>query len=652
MELKDDNVGTFYSFYIDDSEQSSPYAGTDGEVVTVDTYLTIAVPGDYSDRTLDSVQLGHEGTTMVGLVDYETLEDAIGSVGGLPAISSGDAGKVLTVNSGETGAAWATPSTPSIATAQTAGIVKPDGSTITIDANGTISSAGGSSNAITYDTYNNIVQPSDTANTIPSAASVKDNVILGSNNQITGTGATSNNLIGGNSNNVIRSTDNFVIGQSNTVQAGYDSNYTLRSSRFNIVAGQNNTSTRASASIIGGDTNTVSSSNAVVVGSGLTGTGLNQAIFGKYNSDSASPLVIGIGTSSSAKADGFKVTSAGNGVFAGTVQATDFLDSNGNSIVGGGGDSLPTINSGDAGKALVVNSGETGVEWATVGGGSAPVDPAHSNRNVLTGTGNFTSAWTTVMGTDRTDYRDYNFEENPIEVVEDVYEFTANQNIWAEAIAFDLIGSKDGNAGEYNGMLYKTANNTWTTGDGCYTLTTAYSNSVYTYTITRNLDYFEHAEAIQLDVLTHVIFDIDKLRNLMAGAEFAGDFPLPIGQTRWKDNGETERTLSIGLDEITLTDNHCMESPYNVERVEETNSISISAAEGVTYTWENHNDLSSASVGLIESGLVFNTNDGTDEQTFTWTVDSIQLKDRTTGDIYAIYVDNGQIGIEAVNSGM
>ena len=31
---------------------------------------------------------------------------------------------------------------------------------------------------------------------------------------------------------------------------------------------------------------------------------------------------------------------------------------------------LPTIASGDAGKALVVNSGETGVEWATVGGGS------------------------------------------------------------------------------------------------------------------------------------------------------------------------------------------------------------------------------------------------------------------------------------------
>ena len=31
---------------------------------------------------------------------------------------------------------------------------------------------------------------------------------------------------------------------------------------------------------------------------------------------------------------------------------------------------LPTISSGDAGKALVVNSGETGVEWATVGGSS------------------------------------------------------------------------------------------------------------------------------------------------------------------------------------------------------------------------------------------------------------------------------------------
>lgn len=34
-------------------------------------------------------------------------------------------------------------------------------------------------------------------------------------------------------------------------------------------------------------------------------------------------------------------------------------------------DELPTISAGDAGKVLTVNSGETGVEWAAAGGGSA-----------------------------------------------------------------------------------------------------------------------------------------------------------------------------------------------------------------------------------------------------------------------------------------
>lgn len=51
---------------------------------------------------------------------------------------------------------------------------------------------------------------------------------------------------------------------------------------------------------------------------------------------------------------------------------------------GGGGSDLPAIESGDAGKVLTVNEGETGTEWATPGGGDGIQQlRAGSGGNVL-----------------------------------------------------------------------------------------------------------------------------------------------------------------------------------------------------------------------------------------------------------------------------
>jgi len=73
------------------------------------------------------------------------------------------------------------PTAPGIATTQTAGLVKPDGTTITIDANGVISSSGGGDSIV--DSRENIIQPTTTA---PS----------GSNNAGTSVGVQFNGLFG------------------------------------------------------------------------------------------------------------------------------------------------------------------------------------------------------------------------------------------------------------------------------------------------------------------------------------------------------------------------------------------------------------------------------------------------------------------------
>ena len=143
-------------------------------------------------------------------------------------------------------------------------------------------------------------------------------------------------------------------------------------------------------SIVGGLQNRlIGSRYGVVVGTGLKAMNWNQAIFGKYNSDSTAPLVIGMGTADDARADAFKVTSAGNGVFAGTVQATDFLDSNGDSIIGGGG--------------------------------SVPVDPEASETNVLTGDGRFNNAWAVTVNAA---LYSLNWSEEPVELDEANHRFT------------------------------------------------------------------------------------------------------------------------------------------------------------------------------------------------------------------------------------
>ena len=71
-------------------------------------------------------------TTVLGSGNIDTHE--------LPS-QSGNSGKFLTTNG--TTASWATVTQPSIATTSTAGLVKPDGTSITIDSNGTISASAG-----------------------------------------------------------------------------------------------------------------------------------------------------------------------------------------------------------------------------------------------------------------------------------------------------------------------------------------------------------------------------------------------------------------------------------------------------------------------------------------------------------------------------
>ena len=90
------------------------------------------------------------GTTTVTADNTGTVNISSIIPDALPS-QSGNSGKFLTTNG--TTASWATVTQPSVATTSTAGLVKPDGTTITIDSNGTISAAGGSAYAMVIVDY-------------------------------------------------------------------------------------------------------------------------------------------------------------------------------------------------------------------------------------------------------------------------------------------------------------------------------------------------------------------------------------------------------------------------------------------------------------------------------------------------------------------
>lgn len=107
-----------------------------------------------SDISLTASDVGAQPTLVSG-TNIKTVNNTslLGSgnitIDSLPS-QSGNNGKVLTTNGSS--ASWETVPLPSIATTSTAGIVKPDGTTITITNDGTISSNG---STVTFRTWSN-----------------------------------------------------------------------------------------------------------------------------------------------------------------------------------------------------------------------------------------------------------------------------------------------------------------------------------------------------------------------------------------------------------------------------------------------------------------------------------------------------------------
>lgn len=119
---------------------------------------------------------------------------------------------------------------------------------------------------------------------------------------------------------------------------------------------------------------------------------------------------------------------------------------------------LPTISTGDAGKVLTVNSGETGVEWATGGGGGGSIDGineltvSRGTSNIGIGIGD-NSLGNVLNGTGYID-------SNVIQTSGDVLGSNKQVNInvgtdtfWANA----AIGSRlDNSEGGTNGLVWKS----------------------------------------------------------------------------------------------------------------------------------------------------------------------------------------------------
>ena len=235
-----------------------------------------------------------------------------------------------------------------------------------------------------------------------------------------------------------------ILGTSNTFNGNSVGKVAIGSSNTLYAAGK-----------VFGDSNTLNGSN-IAVGNGLV-DGNNthgRIILGKFNTDTGTaPFTIGMGTNASNRVDAMTIDASANTTFAGTVQATDFLDSNGDSIIGGGG--------------------------------SVPVDPEASLKNVLTGDGSWNNAWDTALEASISELRvegEFTPRDDVFTIVaEEEFPLFTDDNV--SRLKLILVGeTAGGERATYEGYMSHTEVNGYTGED--FNLVQEDSDGL-TYTLTR-----------------------------------------------------------------------------------------------------------------------------------------------------------------------
>lgn len=222
------------------------------------------------------------------------------------------------------------------ATNTTIGGVKPDGTTITVTEDGTISSVGGGGAEVSIATINTVgtVKPDDTSITI-----AEDGTISGAGQNVSG------NLSGGFSVNITRHPKNKITGSCsvaagwhNTV-SGYYAFATGQENKvrgdFGFSAGRGGTISAIDGVVVGdycqatgyrgiamGYSCTANGENSFSMGKGTIAKGSNQFASGAYNiEDTANTYatIVGNGVNNDNRANAYTLDWSGNAVFAGTV---------------------------------------------------------------------------------------------------------------------------------------------------------------------------------------------------------------------------------------------------------------------------------------------------------------------------------------------
>lgn len=340
------NATGYYRWVITQDVGAWTYIGSEGPYYTKSEADTLLL--DKLNKNFNNADVGQATAGQVLKVNASANGVEFGDVPNeLPTISSGDAGKVLAVNSGETGTEWITPEVPDFG----------------IYLKGTSASAYDiyvNGKQVTYLQFYNFL--------IAKGVNYRTNITVLQYNTEYFSGVISSLRI--TTDNMNRTYVEIKFGSGNNYQGVYAYCGEVLIQVYNT-----------SISLTTGNMNR---SIKIRLASGNDGLFLKSK--GNGTTEWATPST---GIPSISSGDAGKVLSVNSGETgvewsnpAGGLPASTSSDEGKVLTVDSQGDAawddvpkeLPAIASGDAGKVLAVNSGETGVEWVTPsGGGKVPV---------------------------------------------------------------------------------------------------------------------------------------------------------------------------------------------------------------------------------------------------------------------------------------